>query len=88
MTSEKTRRFVVRVKRDKDRWLVGGVDGIPGVHTQAKSLAQLEERILDAITLYHDMEEHPKKAPKRPDSKGPASISRKFEGSFRIEVPA
>ena len=88
MTSEKIRRLVVRVKQDEGGWFVATVEGLRGVHTQAKSLAQLEQRIREAILLYQDVEEHPPKSTKKLDSTGLAAISRKFEGTFRIEVPA
>lgn len=87
--SPKVRKFVVQVKQDEDGWLVATVDGLRGVHTQAKTLATLEKRILDAIMLYHEMEEHEQRPGKRLDSKGLHGASRpKVEGTFRIEVPA
>lgn len=88
MAAEKSHRFIIHVKRDEDGWLVATVDGLPGVHTQARTLAQLEERIRGAILLYQEMETPKGKGMKRTDSKGLSRIARKFEGTFRIEVPA
>lgn len=89
MDLPKGRKFVVQVKQDEDGWLVATVDGLRGVHAQARTLAQLEKRILDALVLYHEMEKHEGRPRKKLDSKGLHGAARlKVEGTFRIEVPA
>ena len=45
------RRFTVVIERDEDGILVGSVPGLPGCHTQGKSLDELMERIREAIAL-------------------------------------
>lgn len=47
------------VERDEDGYFVASVPGLPGCHTQARSLDQLMVRIREAIELYlevHDLD--------------------------------
>jgi len=44
-------KFNVVIERDSEGWLVASVPSLPGCHTQARSLDQLEERIKEAIAL-------------------------------------
>ncbi len=43
--------FVVLIEKDEDGVLVASVPGLPGCHTQAKSLPQLLGRIKEVIRL-------------------------------------
>ena len=46
------RKYSVIIERDEDGWLVSEVVGLPGCHTQARSLNQLLERTREAIEGY------------------------------------
>jgi predicted RNase H-like HicB family nuclease len=45
------KEFNVVIERDSEGYLVASVPELPGCHTQAKSLDQLNERIKEAIEL-------------------------------------
>jgi len=45
-------RYTIIIEQDEDGWLVSEVVGLPGCHTQAKSLDQLIERTKEAIRAY------------------------------------
>lgn len=45
------RTFDVIVERDSEGWYVASVPSLPGCHTQARSLDDLQERIREAILL-------------------------------------
>lgn len=47
-----SRTFTILVERDEDGWLVSEVVGLPGCHTQAKSMDELIVRTKEAIELY------------------------------------
>lgn len=66
--------FNVVVERDEDGWLVGRVVELPGCHTQARTLAELDKRIREAIALYLEVE-------------GAPAASR-FVGVHHVEVSA
>ncbi len=51
-----SRDFSVIIERDEDGWLVASVPGLPGCHTQARSLDELMERVREAIALCLDVE--------------------------------
>jgi predicted RNase H-like HicB family nuclease len=87
-SSPKTRKFVVDVKQDEDGWLVATVQGLPGVHTQAKTLAELEERISEAIMLYHELEDPPSRGRAARGRTGGSKRPRLDHGTFTLEVPA
>ncbi|MHA1966648.1 MAG: type II toxin-antitoxin system HicB family antitoxin [Candidatus Hodarchaeales archaeon] len=46
--------FTYIIEQDEDGFYVTDVPALPGCHTQAKSLDELKERILEAIRLYLD----------------------------------
>ena len=45
------RDFTVIIERDADGWYVADVPELPGCHTQAKSLDELNERVREVIAL-------------------------------------
>lgn len=45
------KEFSVVVERDEDGFYIASVPGLPGCHTQAKSLDKLMGRIAEAIEL-------------------------------------
>jgi predicted RNase H-like HicB family nuclease len=44
--------FNVIIEKDEDGIYIGSVPELPGCHTQAKTLDQLQDRIKEAIELY------------------------------------
>jgi predicted RNase H-like HicB family nuclease len=40
------------IERDEEGWLVGSVPSLPGCHTQARSMDELNERMQEAIEAY------------------------------------
>ena len=48
--------FSVVIERDSEGYYIASVPALPGCHTQARSLDQLDERIREAITLYLEVE--------------------------------
>lgn len=51
----KNKQFKVIIERDEDGFFVGSVPALPGCHTQAKSLKELQTRIKEAIRLCLDV---------------------------------
>jgi predicted RNase H-like HicB family nuclease len=51
------REFNVLIERDSEGYYVASVPGLPGCHTQAKSLDVLMERIREAIELCLEVED-------------------------------
>lgn len=51
-----TRAFDVVIERDSEGYYVGSVPGLPGCHTQAKSLDTLMKRVREAIELTVEVE--------------------------------
>ena len=47
-----TREFNVVIERDEDGFYVASVPALPGCHTQARSLEELDRRIAEAIELF------------------------------------
>jgi predicted RNase H-like HicB family nuclease len=47
----------VVIERDKDGYYVASVPTLPGCHTQAESLDELERRIAEAIELHLEVHE-------------------------------
>lgn len=45
------RRFSVLIEQDEDGLFVATVPALPGCHTQARTLAELDERVREAIAL-------------------------------------
>ncbi|MFY9484508.1 MAG: type II toxin-antitoxin system HicB family antitoxin [Patescibacteria group bacterium] len=50
------RQFKVLIERDEDGFFVATVPSLPGCYTQAKTLAELNKRIKEAIKLCLDVE--------------------------------
>ena len=51
-----SRQYQVIIERDVEGYYVASVPSLPGCHTQARSLDQLDERIKEAIALYLEVE--------------------------------
>ncbi|MHB8797538.1 MAG: type II toxin-antitoxin system HicB family antitoxin [Thermoanaerobaculia bacterium] len=47
----RVREFDVVIERDSEGWFVASVPTLRGCHTQARSLDELRERIVEAIEL-------------------------------------
>jgi predicted RNase H-like HicB family nuclease len=47
----KTRPFTVAIERGEDGYYVASVVELPGCHTQAKTLRELNKRVKEAIEL-------------------------------------
>jgi predicted RNase H-like HicB family nuclease len=45
------KEYTVVIEHDEDGYFVASVPALPGCHTQARSLDELEERIKEAISL-------------------------------------
>ena len=45
-------RYLVIIEQDEDGKYIASVPSLPGCHTQADNLKELEKRILEAIKLY------------------------------------
>ena len=50
------KKFGVLVEKDEDGYYVASVPSLPGCHTQAKSLDELQGRIIEAIEAYLEAE--------------------------------
>ena len=46
-----TRDFAVIVTRDAEEWYVADVPQLPGCHSQARTLADLQDRVREVIDL-------------------------------------
>ena len=46
------KEFSVIIEQDEDGYSIASVPELPGCHTQAKSLTELNERVIEAIELY------------------------------------
>ena len=67
------RKYTVVIERDEDGWLVSEVVGLPGCHTQAKTMDKLLARTKEAIQGYLQTDESPE-------------IAEEFVGVQQIEV--
>lgn len=45
-------KYKVIYERDEDGWWVACVEGVPGCHTQGKTIAQARNRIKEALELF------------------------------------
>lgn len=45
-------KYTVLIEKDKDGYYVADVPELPGCHTQAKNLNELNKRIKEAISVY------------------------------------
>jgi predicted RNase H-like HicB family nuclease len=70
-----SREFSVVIERDEDGFYVASVPGLPGCHTQARSLDELMERVREAIALCLEVETE-------------ASGGLEFVGVQRVSIPA
>ncbi len=70
--------FNVIVEKDEDGMFVSEVVGLPGCHTQGKTLDELMERTKEAISLYLKC--------KKVDIKDLESESSKFFAFQKIEI--
>ena len=52
------REFNIVIEQDEDGYYIGSVPELPGCHTQAKSLDELQNRIKEAIELYLEVEKN------------------------------
>ena len=48
--------YTIVIEKDADGYYVGSVPGLPGCHTQGKSIDQLLERMQEAIALWNEVE--------------------------------
>jgi predicted RNase H-like HicB family nuclease len=49
--SKQILHFPVVIEQDEDGWFVATVPSLRGCHTQARTLAELDERIREAVAL-------------------------------------
>ncbi len=70
-----SREFSVVIERDEDGYYVASVPGVPGCHTQARSLDELMERVREAIALCLEVETE-------------TSGRLEFVGVQRVSIPA
>ncbi|MBU4369482.1 type II toxin-antitoxin system HicB family antitoxin [Patescibacteria group bacterium] len=49
--AKKLQQFKIIIEQDEDGYFVGSVPALPGCHTQAKTLTELNKRIREAILL-------------------------------------
>ena len=67
------KKYTIIIEQDEDGWFVSEVIGLPGCHTQGRSVDQLIERTKEAIKGYLKTEEK-------------FDISEEFVGVQQIEV--
>lgn len=53
-----SRQFDVIVEQDSEGYYVATVPALPGCHTQARSLDELRDRIVEAIELCLEVQDH------------------------------
>ena len=51
--------YTIVIEKDEDGYCVGSVRGLPGCHTQGKSIDQLFERMQEVIALWLEGEDAP-----------------------------
>jgi len=68
-----SRKYTLLIEKDEAGWLVSEVVGLPGCHTQAKTMDELLKRTKEAIHAYLKEEENPE-------------ISEEFVGVQQIEA--
>jgi predicted RNase H-like HicB family nuclease len=67
------RKYTVVIEKDEQGWLVSEVVGLPGCHTQAKTMDELLSRTREAIQAYLETDEE-------------FEVSEEFVGVQQIEV--
>ena len=55
MKRKTTNQFKVIIERDEDGYFVASVPALPGCHTQAKTMQELQRNVRDAIRLCLDV---------------------------------
>lgn len=50
------REFNLVIERDENGYYIGSIPELPGCHTQAKSLDELQKRIIESIQLYLEVD--------------------------------
>ena len=55
--SAQKREFHVIIERGEDGYYIGSVVELPGCHTQARTMKELDRRLKEVIELYVDSEE-------------------------------
>ena len=73
LTFSMVKKYNMIIEKDEEGWLVSEVVGLPGCHTQAKTMDQIIERTKEAIRAYLGENKNPK-------------ISEQFVGVQQIEV--
>ena len=68
-----TQKYTIVIEKDEEGWYVSEVVGLPGCHTQAKTMDELLKRTKEAIKAYLLSEED-------------TEISEEFVGVQQIEV--
>ena len=58
--------YTIVIEKDEDGYYVGSVPGLPGCHTQGKSIDQLLERMQEAITLWLEVKGEESENPPSP----------------------
>jgi len=56
MGSLMKKEFNIVIEQDEDGYYIANVPELPGCHTQTKSLDELNERVIEAIKLYLEMD--------------------------------
>ena len=70
--TSKPLHFTVLIEQDEDGVYVASVPSLPGCHTQAKNLVEIERRIRAAIRVYLKV--------RKP------AVSAKFVGMHQVEI--
>lgn len=68
-----SKKYTVIIEKDEEGWFLSEVVGLPGCHTQAKTIDELLQRTKEAISAYLDTQEE-------------SEISEEFVGVQQIEV--
>lgn len=59
------REFNIVIEQDDDDYYIASVPELPGCHTQAKSMDELNTRIIEAIELYLEVDKHSLEKPNK-----------------------
>lgn len=68
------KEFNIVIEQDEDGYYIASVPELPGCHTQAKSLDELHQRIIEAIELYLEVDKEKSEKPN------------KFVGIQKVEI--